>query len=274
MYINSDGNIGIGTSANISSRLTINNIVSDRDVYNHSDSPLTITHPTATTTTVLNDPKTILHLCRQGTGGQSYGAKASFKLCRWENNTTNSRTRLDITLAHDMYDDVNIMSIKSDGSVGIGTDVPAVKLHVTGDIAATGNITAYFSDERLKTKIANIINPLKIINNLNGFYYTPNELARKNGIIHTDKEIGLSAQDVQKVLPELVKLAPFDLVRDKDGNKISKSGENYLTLSYERLAPVFVEAIKELQKENNDLKQKYDALLQDMTLIKKTLNLI
>ena len=274
MYINSDGNIGIGTSANISSRLTINNIVSDRDVYDHSDSPLTITHPTATTTTVLNDPKTILHLCRQGTGGQTYGAKASFKLCRWENNTTNSRTRLDITLAHGMYDDVNIMSIISDGSVGIGTNVPAVKLHVTGDIVATGNITAYFSDERLKTKIANIINPLKIINNLNGFYYTPNELARKNGIIHTDKEIGLSAQDVQKVLPELVKLAPFDLVRDKDGNKISKSGENYLTLSYERLAPVFVEAIKELQKENNNLKQKYDNLLQDMLLIKQTLNLI
>jgi hypothetical protein len=40
------------------------------------------------------------------------------------------------------------------------------------------------------------------------------------------------------------------------------------------LAPVFVEAIKALTKENNDLKEKYDALQQDMILIKKTLNLI
>jgi len=173
----------------------------------------------------------------------------------------------------------NSIYIDSSGNVGINNVAPAVKLHVgsstlSADIAATGNITAYYSDERLKTKIANISEPLKIINNLNGFYYVPNELAHKNGIIHTNKEIGLSAQDVQKVLPELINIAPFDLTRDKDGNKVSKSGENYLTISYERLAPVFVEAIKALQKENNDLKEKYDDLQQDMILIKKTLNLI
>ena len=173
----------------------------------------------------------------------------------------------------------NSIYIDSSGNVGINNVAPAVRLHVgnsslSADIAATGNITAYYSDERLKTKISNINEPLKIINNLNGFYYVPNELAHKNGIIHTNKEIGLSAQDVQKVLPELINIAPFDLARDKDGNKVSKSGENYLTISYERLAPVFVEAIKALQKENNDLKEKYDALQQDMILIKKTLNLI
>ena len=115
---------------------------------------------------------------------------------------------------------------------------------------------------------------------MNGFYYIPNELAHKNGIIHTNKEIGLSAQDVQKVLPELVNIAPFDLARDKYGNKISKSGENYLTVSYERLAPIFVEAIKELNEknkilmnENIELKQTCESLQQDITLIKQTLDL-
>jgi hypothetical protein len=171
------------------------------------------------------------------------------------------------------------MVIIGSGNVGIGNTAPAVLLHVgsstlSADIAATGNITAYYSDERLKTKISNINEPLKIINNLNGFYYVPNELAHKNGIIHTNKEIGLSAQDVQKVLPELINIAPFDLARDKDGNKVSKSGENYLTISYERLAPVFVEAIKELQKENIELNEKYNKLLEDIILIKKTLNLL
>jgi hypothetical protein len=151
----------------------------------------------------------------------------------------------------------------------------------TGGLSVFGNITAYYSDERLKTKIANIGDPLKIIDKLNGFYYKPNELAHSFGITNNKQDIGLSAQEVQKVLPELVNIAPFDLEKDKDGNKVSKSGENYLTLSYDRLAPVFVEAIKELNqknisltKENNELKEKYNKLLEDITLIKQTLNLV
>ena len=151
----------------------------------------------------------------------------------------------------------------------------------TGGLSVFGNITSYYSDERLKTKTANISDPLKIIDKLNGFYYTPNELAHSFGITNNKQEIGLSAQEVQKVLPELVNIAPFDLDKDKDGNKISKSGDNYLTVSYERLAPIFVEAIKELNQknisltnENNELKEKYNKLLKDITLIKQTLNLI
>jgi hypothetical protein len=178
-------------------------------------------------------------------------------------------------------------NVNMNGRLGIGTATPATPLHVIGDIVATQNITSYYSDERLKTKIAGISDPLKIIDGLNGFYYIPNELARINGITNTDKEIGLSAQDVQKVLPEIVKIAPFDLATDAEGNKISKSGEKYLTMSYERLAPVFVEAIKELAIKNATLEQKhsvleqkhsvltdkYNILLEDITIIKKTLEL-
>lgn len=156
----------------------------------------------------------------------------------------------------------NIFTLSS--NVGIGTNNPAVKLHVIGDFACSGDVSAYYSDERLKTKTGNIREPLNIIDQLNGFYYIPNELARLNGITHNTQEIGLSAQDVQSVLPEIVKLAPFDLARDKDDNKISKSGENYLTISYERLAPVFVEAIKELKRENSLLNDKYNTLLEKM----------
>jgi siroheme synthase (precorrin-2 oxidase/ferrochelatase) len=168
--------------------------------------------------------------------------------------------------------------------LGIGTATPETSLHVVGEIVATNNITSYYSDERLKTKISGISEPLKIINNLNGFYYIPNELAYVNGITNKDKEIGLSAQEVQKVLPEIVKIAPFDLETDKDGNKKSKSGENYLTMSYERLAPVFVEAIKELEtknrvqeqkileleRKNQELTDKYNKILEDIIIIKKT----
>jgi hypothetical protein len=165
----------------------------------------------------------------------------------------------------------------------IANDAPvnSAIIDSTGGLSVFGNITAYYSDERLKTKTANISDPLKIIDKLNGFYYKPNELAHSFGITNNKQDIGLSAQEVQKVLPELVNIAPFDLEKDKDGNKVSKSGENYLTMSYDRLAPVFVEAIKELNqknisltKENNELKEKYNKLLEDITLIKQTLHLV
>jgi hypothetical protein len=197
----------------------------------------------------------------------------------------------DILVASNMSTAVfriaNNGNVNMNGRLGIGTATPATPLHVIGDIVATQNITSYYSDERLKTKIEGISEPLKIIDGLNGFYYIPNELARINGITNTDREIGLSAQDVQKVLPEIVKIAPFDLETDAEGNKISKSGERYLTMSYERLAPVFVEAIKELTIKNATLEQKhsvleqkhsvltdkYNILLEDITIIKKTLEL-
>ena len=93
------------------------------------------------------------------------------------------------------------------------------------------------------------------------------------GIKNTKLEIGSSAQDVQQVLPELVKLAPFDSEKNEDGVIVSKSGNNYLTLCYERLVPVLVESIKELNKNNNELETKYYNLLNDMNLIKQKLNM-
>ena len=182
--------------------------------------------------------------------------------------------------------------LNKDGNLGIGRSIslnfneiignqsiqpvdsiePVEKLHVIGNIISTGSITAFYSDERLKTFLSKIKNPLNIIENLNGYHYKPNELAVKNGF--TDEpSIGLSAQDVQKVLPEIVKLAPFDTIRDNDGNITSKSGENYLTLSYEKLAPLFVEAIKELNKELKELKRENLELRKDIEYIKNIKNI-
>ncbi len=88
MYNTSFCNVGIGTINNISSKITINDIVNDRWTYDHSTSPLTVTNQTGTGTTI-NDPQPILNLCRQGVGSVSYGARATFKLCRYENSGVN-----------------------------------------------------------------------------------------------------------------------------------------------------------------------------------------
>ena len=171
--------------------------------------------------------------------------------------------------------------INKDGNLGVGrselldfnettggTSIePVEKLHIIGNIVATGSITAYYSDKRLKEFISNIDNPLDIIDNLKGYYYKANELAVENGFTN-EKNIGLSAQDVQKVLPELVKLAPFDTVKNKQGDIVSKSGNNYLTVCYEKLAPVFVEAIKDLNKQVSELKKENEILKNENQQIK------
>jgi hypothetical protein len=118
-------------------------------------------------------------------------------------------------------------------------------LAVTGAITATGDITAYYSDGRLKENLKIISNPIEKIRKIIGYTYNTNELGKVllNNENDNDSTVGLIAQDLQKVLPEAVKLAPFD--RDENGN--SKSGENYLTIQYEKVVPLLVEAIKEQQ---------------------------
>ena len=123
------------------------------------------------------------------------------------------------------------------GSFGVGTGPSGV----SGEIRATNNITAYYSDDRLKTRIGNIANALQKVNTLNGFHYTANETAQAFGY-SVKPEVGLSAQEVQAVLPEVVVPAPID--------------DKYLTIHYERVIPLLVEAIKELSREIEELKKR------------------
>ena len=119
--------------------------------------------------------------------------------------------------------------------------------YATASIAAVGNVTAYYSDERLKTKTGVIDSALAKVRTLAGFLYVENDTARKVGYKNTHQQVGVSAQAVQRVLPEAVSLAPFDMHTDPDTGEItSKSGENYLTVDYSRLVPLLIEAIKEL----------------------------
>jgi hypothetical protein len=113
-------------------------------------------------------------------------------------------------------------------SLGIGTAASGT----AGEIRATNNITAYYSDDRLKTRIGPIENAIEKVKSLTGFYYHANEVAQKLGY-KVKREVGLSAQEIQAVLPEIVAPAPID--------------DRYLTIDYQRVVPLLVEAIKEQQ---------------------------
>ena len=121
-----------------------------------------------------------------------------------------------------------------------------------GELRATNNITAFFSDIRLKDKIQHINNSQFILDNINGYYFTQNKYAENFGYRNYTKQVGVIAQEVLDVLPEIVELAPFDT--NEYGE--SKSGENYLTINYKLLIPVLIEVAKEHQEEINFLKTK------------------
>ena len=129
-------------------------------------------------------------------------------------------------------------------------------VYVANQIAATGNVTAYYSDERLKEKLGDIDNALFKVNQIETFYYKENELAKKFGFNKPDKQVGVSAQSVEKVLPEVVSLAPFDFKTAEDGTISSKTGENYKTVDYEKLVPLLIESIKELTNKVKVLENK------------------
>ena len=117
----------------------------------------------------------------------------------------------------------------------------------TGDsIRCAGDIVAYYSDERLKDRKGNIENALEKVLSLNGFYYEPNEKAQALGY-KKKLEVGVSAQEVQAILPEIIKDAPI--------------GGDYKTLDYGRLTPLLIEAIKEQQTQIDELKELVNKLI-------------
>ncbi len=110
-------------------------------------------------------------------------------------------------------------------------------------IACAGDITAYYSsDRRFKDDIVRIDNPLGRINQINGVFWKWND----NVSIDTKNSpnTGLIAQEVQGVLPEVVK----------------ERADGYLALDYQKMAGLFVESIKELNTMVTELKSELEII--------------
>lgn len=120
----------------------------------------------------------------------------------------------------------------------------------------SGDVIAYYSDERLKTKLGSVRNAIDKVKSLSAFYYANNHIANEKGFKDSRIQFGLSAQEVQRILPEVVTLAPFDTKNNEDGSIQSLSGENYLTVNYAKIVPLLVEAIKEQQLMIDELRSK------------------
>ena len=120
-------------------------------------------------------------------------------------------------------------------------------IHATGQIASNADVIAYYSDKRLKKDFVRVVDHWNVINNLTGYRFTWNE---RSGEIDgfRDKvgmrEVGLIAQDVKAVYPEAIAMrteGPED--------------DPYMTIKHDRFTAVFIEALKDLRKELDEVKE-------------------
>ncbi len=215
------GNVGIGTSAPTSS-LTVGNIAGT------NSGEITINPQRAT-----------------NEGGQITfkkslsGGTTDWTIDQYGDNNTNARFRI-----FSGETETNGITIKETGFVGLGNTSPTVRLQVTGDIIA--NSIAGSSDARFKTNIVTIKNPLQKVLALRGVHFNWNTSAFPQKMFSEKRTLGFIAQEVEKVLPEIV--------------QTENTTEGYKSVQYDKVVALLVEAMKEQQKQINQLKKEIKKL--------------
>jgi hypothetical protein len=125
----------------------------------------------------------------------------------------------------------SILASTHTGALSTGSACSTGALTVSGAITATGEVTAYFSDANLKTDIVEITDPIAKLMSIRGVTFRPNATALALGI--TDKEeVGVIAQEIEAVLPQLVTPSAF---------------AGYKTVKYDKLTALLIEAVKAQQ---------------------------
>jgi hypothetical protein len=119
------------------------------------------------------------------------------------------------------------------GNVGINTGSPGYNLDVGGTIRATGDIIAY-SDSNIKTNLVLIDNALEKVTQINGYTYQRTDLDEINNTI---RRAGVIAQEVEKILPEVVHT-------EENGMK---------SVAYGNMIALLIESTKELNTKVNKI---------------------
>lgn len=158
------------------------------------------------------------------------------------------------------------MTIDSTGNVGVGITSPTTKLDVNGDVKIASGSTLYFgstpvcttagctasSDKRLKENISPLKNSLEKILSLKAYEYD----YKKEFKISDKHQIGVIAQEVEKVFPEVV------LTDEKTGIK---------AVAYDHLVAPLIEAVKSIYGKLNSHDQEIATLKAENQMLKEYL---
>jgi hypothetical protein len=209
-----------------------------------------------------------------GPAGSTWDSDNSDLLWIARYNVASDRTELRVNIGDNCEDDAfvigtygsacapagerwDLFRVHTNGRVGIGTATPAYRLHVVGDVYATGQVYCYgagiCSDQIWKTNIKPIQNALDNVLKMRGvtYYWKVDEYPDKH--FPEGEQIGFIAQEVEKVYPQVV-------LTDKEG---------YKSVDYSKLTPVLVEAIKEQQKIIEELQKVIQQLQEENSQIKQ-----
>ena len=243
MTIDSSGNTGIGTTTP-GYKLDVNGTLHSSDItiadyIKHEGDPDTYVGFGG------NDNFTIVTNGWEKLGVNDTGVVVNHTLWVEERIAHNNDSNTYMTFYYDIIfwttNGSERMRITQNGNVGIGTNNPSEKLTVNGNILAYGTVTATddvtaFSDSRIKENIKTLPNALESVKQMRGVTY--------NKIGEEKQSIGVVAQEIREVLPEVVK-------ENEDG---------MLSVAYGNITAVLIEAIKEKQKQIEELKAQLDGL--------------
>lgn len=171
--------------------------------------------------------------------GASFVSNSTYATSSGSANTANSATSATTATTANSLDASNNYQVKS---IGIGTTPSGV----TGELRATGDITAYYSsDIRLKENIKNIGDPIYKLKKLNGVEFEwKDEFLKSRGevddVFNRKNDIGLIAQEVLEVMPEIV-------CSRQDGT---------LAVKYDRVVALLIEVCKSQQAQIEQLSDK------------------
>ena len=185
-------------------------------------------------------------------------ANGSGYITSFTNTTYSAGAGLDLSgttfsIEADLRDGITHVGRDGNDYIAIGTTTlkfyldgaEDMRLSNNGDLHVEGNVVAYsttISDERLKTDIVKIDGALDKVAQLNGYTFTYTADGKKSA--------GVIAQEVQKVLPSAITESTLPLKMGDDDET------EYMTVQYDQLMGLMIEAIKELKAEVAELKGK------------------
>jgi len=140
-------------------------------------------------------------------------------------------------------------NIVAGGALFVGT--PTGTVGAVGEIRATNEITAYYSsDQHLKENIQVISDPIEKLNQIRGVYFDWKDSfidyrGGEDGYFVRKHDVGVIAQEVAKVLPEVV----------------AHKSDGYMGVKYEKIIPLLIEAIKDQQRQITQLSEQVNKLV-------------
>ena len=270
LFINNSGNVGIGTT-NPTNKLEINTTRDGDGVYikvdgNNENAWFSAANPDRSWAFGIegfrNDIFTILdatadattgdghRLCIDTNGNVGIGTTVPSNKLHVQGNNTNWLANIEqqgsgsgllvktASTSHVAFDvetgGIDRLTVLASGNIGIANTTPSYKLDVNGTIRGD-NVSP--SDMRWKEHVKTLDNSLEKVNKLRGVSFEWKDKTKGAGT-----QVGLIAQEVEAVFPEVV----------------SADNEGYKSVAYDKLVGVLVEAVKEQQKQIEELKAERD----------------